>query len=565
MDNAIKISKHSMKQVLNSSILTISSNFKNLTGSIGDLIVLSSDIAKSRFCDKSEGILYKSALMFHSCQLISSLKLLAKVINNEIIIGSVLKECRNSIHNRINFCLDTIGEIFNSDFVPINESGLFLKWVDDALEKITQVEIGNKTEFALKEAVSAFENVLSHAMSIAQICLNEDSKAIKGTSQMVLESIEELENELTKSEPNKAMVKLFIENSGNKLCSLERRVDIAILRLSLKIFSKYNQPLKEVFKICERNFQDEFNQQLIDDIVVDFDLHVDRIMQIGLFSVFCSSNIKSGIKIRDCMASLEFLETELIPSALMLLTDNSEVNRMSSSIYKNYWLDEAKELKKLIFEIIDPYTFCQVIYDEICLVIDGISEKYKTENNFSKIEYNDIVNFGSVFIDFLLTALKSEDMDDNPSIRGRVEKCDLVLREISKALEILDDNSDRTNIRILSRCRVFKAEMKKLLVALKKGIEDEELAENQNDIEVKNDLPQNKFFNHIMQKGKDILDNRSILYRTPNKTFMIQSLQSKNGRSGNKKTVNSFIRRLSALKLNFHQFHLQNSHHSIYK
>lgn len=91
------------------------------------------------------------------------------------------------------------------------------------------------------------------------------------------------------------MVSLFVEDISNKLCSVERKVDVAVLRLSLFIFAKYCSPLDNLYNFCEINRKTDYDKEELNNIIFEFDLHVDRMFQIGLFAVFCSSNIKSEI------------------------------------------------------------------------------------------------------------------------------------------------------------------------------------------------------------------------------------------------------------------------------
>ncbi|KAK9884752.1 hypothetical protein WA026_007601 [Henosepilachna vigintioctopunctata] len=500
------------------------SAFKTICSSVATVISSSNSIIKSKFESKSY-CPYRDFLIFQFTQLMSALELLADVIINEQKLNMILKSCRKSMCKRINFCLDTIGGIFKSK-IELNNSGCFLRWMDNALQKIIEVDIDIGQSNCLKkfqEASTLFEDILSHAMSIAQICLAEDSKAIKGSTLTVLEALEDLKHAISEKKLNKAMVTLFVDICGDKLCALERRVDIAVLKLTLKVFSQYLLPLENIFKFCEENSGNEYDQQKFDNIVADFDLHVDRIMQIGLFAVFCSSNIKLGRNIRNCMASLEYLELELIPVAQMLLAHNSEVNQTSALIFKNYWICEANKLRSLIFEIVDPSAFCQIIKDAIYVELDVLLEKYRNKKDFSKCSFDTFIQHATVLTDFLLTVFRCEDITTKSFLKDQIKNCCTVVREIQNAIEVLDDNSSETNNRTLKRCRIFKSQLKKMLLLFRKEnlTEDIPTFKEENNptfaSQEKKNLFENKFLDHIMNRGKNILDNRSILYRTPNK------------------------------------------------
>lgn len=105
----------------------------------------------------------------------------------------------------------------------------------------------------------------------------------------VLSALRSLEEELTKPMQNNAMINLFIDISNNKLCSLERTVNTAVLRLCLRTFGNFEEPLEKLREFCFANSEKKIDD-VFDGLVAEFDLQVDRIMQIGLFAVSCSSD-----------------------------------------------------------------------------------------------------------------------------------------------------------------------------------------------------------------------------------------------------------------------------------
>lgn len=181
------------------------------------------------------------------------------------------------------------------------------------------------------------------------------------------------------------MINLFIDTCTDKLCALERRVNTAVLKLCLRVFSEYTVALEIIHKFCFDR-ENVGKMEELDSLVVNFDLHVDRIMQIGLFAVSCTTSTSrkvfflhflsifcfsvkitlrfcyflGGIKIRSCLASLEALECELVPAFTSALLDSSAHNINLALLLKNHWLQQANTLKQHIFMIIDPFAFCQV-------------------------------------------------------------------------------------------------------------------------------------------------------------------------------------------------------------
>lgn len=204
-------------------------------------------------------------------------------------------------------CLESIQVALDYGKSLIDPSVNFVKWMDAALEKISEVNITENDE-VYEEARHLFEEVLAHAMSIAQVSLIEDSKIIRGSCQsvttfsfflvqhflpvlflQVLSALNSLDKEKNNLTPNAAMINLFTSACGDKLCMLEKKVNTAVLKLCLKTFSEFTTPLERIHDFCI-NQSNRTKTDELDALVADFDLHIDRIMQIGLFAVSCSSD-----------------------------------------------------------------------------------------------------------------------------------------------------------------------------------------------------------------------------------------------------------------------------------
>lgn len=73
-------------------------------------------------------------------------------------------------------------------------------------------------------------------------------------------------------------------------------------------------------------------------------------------------NFFSGILgIRSCLASLESLESELVPSLTAYYLDHGRTpHRNHLKILSDHWQSEVLKLEELIDSIVDPAAFCQV-------------------------------------------------------------------------------------------------------------------------------------------------------------------------------------------------------------
>nr|CAI5849018.1 unnamed protein product [Callosobruchus analis] len=264
--------------------------FKELCGYLTDIILKVLEIRgilENDVCNKKTLLLYLQ-------QIRTTLSLYINTFVTESEIEEALHEARAFIKKKLTSCLEGIEDVVINGIATYPENvGNFIVWMDTALEKISDIdylEDKEKSLEAFSDAKVLFEEVLSHAMSIAQVAVGEDYKIIRGSSQSVLDALESLSNEISKNYPNPAMVNLFAESCSNKLCALERKVNVAVLKLCLNIFSRYTDDLECIHKFCFNTVNKRKPKEL-DNLVMEFDLHVDRMMQIGLFAISCSSNI----------------------------------------------------------------------------------------------------------------------------------------------------------------------------------------------------------------------------------------------------------------------------------
>lgn len=66
------------------------------------------------------------------------------------------------------------------------------------------------------------------------------------------------------------------------------------------------------------------------------------------------------IKMKSCLASLEALESELVPNLNAIFNSTTDHSKHFAFLLINHWKQQAETLKDLVFAIIDPFTLCQV-------------------------------------------------------------------------------------------------------------------------------------------------------------------------------------------------------------
>lgn len=94
------------------------------------------------------------------------------------------------------------------------------------------------------------------------------------------------------------MINLSVQACSDKICILERRVNNAVLKLTLKVFSEYTELLETIHRYCFHFPNAEKPICEFASLVENHDFQVDRILQIGLFAISCSSDKASKMLLK---------------------------------------------------------------------------------------------------------------------------------------------------------------------------------------------------------------------------------------------------------------------------
>lgn len=122
-----------------------------------------------------------------------SLSLLIEILTNEDETKTTLHEARKFANKQLNWCLD--GLLHDLNIVFVENDGVessFVGFMDLALEKLSEFDFNDDDGGNKESVVNVFnelrcivEEVLSHALSVAQIAAGEEYCAIKGSCQAV--------------------------------------------------------------------------------------------------------------------------------------------------------------------------------------------------------------------------------------------------------------------------------------------------------------------------------------------------------------------------------------------
>lgn len=102
--------------------------------------------------------------------------------------------------------------------------------------------------------------------------------------------MEWINTEVDVGSTNQPMIHLAVQACSDKICILERRVNNAVLKLTRKTFSEYNIILDKIHTFCFDFSNIEKPVGELGSFIREHDIQVDRIIQIGLFAVSCSTD-----------------------------------------------------------------------------------------------------------------------------------------------------------------------------------------------------------------------------------------------------------------------------------
>lgn len=478
-------------------------------------------------------------------QIIVCLKFLEKTVAVEADIGCLITS-RQCFFERILWCLarlkSTVKSANDHVLTGISEPENFVILLDrvlDILSSFVDLDGGdNKAErraelmIESREVRGTVEQLLSHALAFANIALESDKIPLTTLSQNVLKVAMDFEEEFSLSQPGKKanatvqrMKAIELENS---ICSLENFVNDALLRLVYEVFHVMDG------KVVSRLMEVEDSSEL-ELAIENFDLLVDRLIQIGHFAIwFSKDDQKIASIIRSCLASVESLDSYLIPA----ITCKSDP---SVDVLKDHFEEESKLLIHNVHQIIDTKAFCTTSMEKLNVEI-GVNQKC-----FDKQSLQSLVQRSNVLLHHLQINAKSLNLSDDKVTKFYFNDFKLILTECDAILNYPDPIDD-VEQRVLKRFRILNSTTKKLQNAIKNNqnpdfADEVKTAENLN-VAVVSQFPSKcaDYFNTIRPSALG-----SILYESK-RSFKFKPKPSDTLRS-NASTIRKSTRKRKSLRM----------------
>lgn len=138
------------------------------------------------------------------------------------------------------------------------------------------------------------DTLISQALAFTNICIPEDKKSLTAICQKVLRECISLEKECSfsdkdvkESEKNRRLKAEILETA---LYQLEHLINECLLRLVFQVLTDLK---KDPVQLLRKMKMENTEQEIMDELICDFDLILDRLIQIGIFAIAFSTNYKS--------------------------------------------------------------------------------------------------------------------------------------------------------------------------------------------------------------------------------------------------------------------------------
>lgn len=466
--------------------------------------------------DSPNRILIINHLILCCNQIKKSLFFLEKIVNQEKKKSICLTAARQCFFERVLWCLARLRSTINSsnDHIiceQLNDPTNFVCLIDDILGNLScfitlddEKNITNKAErraelmLESREIQEDIKNLLSLTLTFSNMASVSDKNLLATLSQNVFKVAQEFTNEFSLSNSKKnhnissqRMKSIELETA---LYHLENAVNNGLLRLVFDVFFRLNRnPIEYLQSIKDKN--------VMKNEIDKFDILIERLLQIGQFAIsFCKDDSKILSILKSCLASIESLDTYLIPSLTTNCIDPS------INILKEHFNEECKELQINIHHIIDTKAFCTTLMD---LLIEEIEVNQK---KFDKKSLVLIMEYGSILLDHLLINPEIQKLMEDKVIKFCFNDYKLILQEC-EAIMNFNEQVDDYEKRVLKRFNILKNTIKKLISAIKN---------NQNDDFEENEKPKLD----IIKQCEEVPSDFKSIRPSGTKSFLYESKRS---------------------------------------
>ncbi|KAK1122573.1 hypothetical protein K0M31_009018 [Melipona bicolor] len=412
------------------------------------------------------------------CQLCAAFKLLVQLVQEQHRLNASIYNCKKYVCERLCFCLKMIIEILDiSDSLPEDEAfeqeNHFVYRMDLVLDILSGMQ--NKSQqdqiVECKELWFRIEDVFSYAMAIAQVCKPCNFKAITGTCQSIISEYENLKFQLTSESSDTALNNLFMNSLTDALYRLERKINVSVLNLVMEVFSDPFHTLRKLVTICGNSLSaKKRSKNDLSSAIEDFDQIIDKSMQIGLFAIASCKDKNRINQIRNCLASLESLETELISAiTTFYLHPDSKEMRANVKLLTGQWQLEVNKLHDAINLVMDSGAYCQVVLDDLQDRISVMSNCLDNRKPVTQAQVQSVVLRSlslSRQITITINDIGSDIVERQTIMMIRELKAAIFEADAAAKSLLVENATEPQQLRVIKRCELILNVVKRLHPAL---------------------------------------------------------------------------------------------------
>ncbi|XP_012254035.2 uncharacterized protein LOC105684901 isoform X2 [Athalia rosae] len=421
--------------------------------------------------------LLSEKVALYSSQLCAALNILFQLVQEQHQLNAPIYGCKNYACNRMSWCFKMLLEVIDAPHPSTEVENLerenhFVYRMDIALDILAGIS-GKSSDAQIEDCTAlwlAIEEVFAHAMAIAQVCHPYNFNAITGISQSIITEYESLKVQLNSEKPDPSINNLLINTLNDALYRLEQKVNVSMLTLVMEVFSDPIGPLKKLIKICGNALAArKRGRSDLSNAIEEFDQVTDKAMQIGMFAIACCKDLNRVAKIRNCLASLESLEPELVPAieAFYLHPDNKEM-RATVKLLTAQWQLEMQKLHKLINVIIDSGAYCQVILDDMQQQISKMSDCLDNREGVTQTQVNGVLQRALSLSNQISATINDIGRDniERPTT-VMIQELKAAIYEAGIASKLLTNNAtEPQQLRVIKRCELILNVVKRVQPAL---------------------------------------------------------------------------------------------------
>ncbi|XP_054004273.1 uncharacterized protein LOC128890089 isoform X1 [Hylaeus anthracinus] len=417
-------------------------------------------------------------ITLYSCQLCTAFKLLVQLVQEQHQLNAHIYNCKKYVCERLCFCLKMIIEVLDvPDPLPEDEiserENHFVYRMDLVLDIL--LDMPNKSQEELipecEQLWLRIEDVFSYAMAIAQVCKPCNFKAITGTCQSIISEYENLKYQLTTESSDSALNNLFMNSLNDALYRLERKINVSVLNLVMEVFSDPFNALRKLVTICGNSLTAKNRSKSdLSNAIEEFDQVIDKSMQIGLFAVASCKDRNRINQIRNCLASLESLETELITAiTTFYLHPESKEMRANVKLLTVQWQLEANKLQDAINLIMDSAAYCEVVLDDLQERISIMSNCLDNREPVTQTQVQSVVLRSlslSRQISTTINDIGSDIIEKQTIMMVRELKAAICEADAASKKLLTDNATEPQQLRVIKRCELILNVVKRLHPAL---------------------------------------------------------------------------------------------------